>query len=137
MSEKNVEIVREFAERFATGGPVEADEVWQRYFDPEVVWDTSASGMPMAGVYHGWEGVRKFWIEWLGPWDDWGIEHTEYIDAGDAVVLVSRQTGTGKGSGVRIESDFFAVWDLKDSKIVSYRLYESRAEALAAAGLSE
>ena len=126
-----MEIVRECAERFAAGGDV------REYFDPEVVWDTTASGMPLAGVYNGWEEVARFWRDWLGPWGDWEIEHTEYIDAGEAVVLVSRQVGTGKGSGVRIEQDFFAVWDVKNSKVVRYRLFESRREALAAAGLAE
>jgi hypothetical protein len=41
MSEENVEIVKEFARRFASGGHVS-----RQYFDPEIVWDTSASGQP-------------------------------------------------------------------------------------------
>ena len=93
--------------------------------------------MPGAGVYDGLEGVRGFWRDWLEPWEDYEIEYSEYIDAGDAVVLVFRQAGTGRGSGVRIEREFFGVWYLRDSKVVRFRLFESRGQALEAAGLSE
>jgi hypothetical protein len=60
----------------------------------------------------------------------------EYIDAGNAVVIVFRQSGTGRGSGVRVERDFFGVYELRESKVVRYSVYESRDEALAA-GLRE
>jgi hypothetical protein len=38
---------------------------------------------------------------------------------------------------VRVERDFFGVFELRESKVVRYRLYETREEALEAAGLSE
>ena len=94
MSQENVEIVKEFAQRFSAGGHVS-----RQYFDPEIVWDTSASGMPAAGVYHGLQGVRRFWRDWLEPWEDYEIDYSEYIDAGDAVVLVFCQAGTGRAAG--------------------------------------
>ena len=54
MSQENVEIVKEFSQRFAEGDAT----CRASYFDPEIVWDTSASGLPSAGVYHGRQGVR-------------------------------------------------------------------------------
>src|SRR5262245_44172172 len=124
MSQQNVEIVKRFSRHFQQG----EREKWREYFDPDVVWDTSASKMPAAGIYHGHQGVERFFREWLGAWSDYGIEYREYIDAGDSVVIVFCQSGTGRGSGVRTESDFFAVYDLSDSKVVRYRQYESREE---------
>ncbi len=53
------------------------------------------------------------------------------------MVVVFRQSGTGRGSGVRTERDFFGVYELRESKVVRYRMYESRQEALEAAGRSE
>jgi len=132
MSE-NVEIVKAFTSLFEAGDR----NAWRQHFDPEVVWDTSTSKMPAAGIYHGHEGVERFFREWLGAWSDYRMETRELIDAGDSVVLVFRQSGTGRGSGIRTERDFFAVYDLSDSKVVRYRQYESRKEALEAAGLSE
>ena len=72
---------------------------------------TSASTMPSAGIYHGHEGVERFFREWLGAWTDYKMEAREYIDAGGSVVIVFRQGGIGRGSGVRTERDFFGVYD--------------------------
>ena len=133
MSQENVEIVKAFISLFEAGDR----DRWRDYFDPDVIWDTSASTMPTAGIYHGHQGVERFFREWLGSWSDYRIEPREYIDAGGSVVLVFRQSGIGRGSGVRTEREFFAVYDLSDSKVVRYRQYESRTEVLEATGLSE
>jgi ketosteroid isomerase-like protein len=133
MSRENVEIVKEFMQRFDKG---DRDE-WREYFDPDVVWDTSASNMPSAGVFHGHEGVERFFRDWLGTWRDYEMTTREYLDAGDSVVIVFRQRGTGRESGVQIERDSFAVYDLRESKVVRHRMYESREDALEAAGLEE
>jgi len=133
MSQENVEVVKAFTTLFQAGDRNE----WRDYFDSDVVWDTSASNMPSAGIYHGHEGVERFFREWLGTWSDYSMEVREYIDAGGSVVIVFRQGGMGRGSGVRADRDFFGVYDLSDSKVVRYRQYESRKEALVAVGLSE
>ena len=133
MSQENVEVVKAFTRSFEGG---DRDE-WREYFDPNVVFDTSATEMPFAGVYHGHQGIERFFREWLGTWKDYEIAHREYIDAGDAVVVVFRQSGTGRGSGVRTERDFFGLYELRESKVVQYRMYESLQEALEAAELRE
>jgi len=67
MSQENVELVKAFM------GPFEAGDrdAWRDYFDPDVVWDTSASEMPAAGVYHGRQGVAQFFRDWLATWTDY------------------------------------------------------------------
>jgi ketosteroid isomerase-like protein len=133
MSRENVETVKEFTRLFEKGDR----DKWREYFDPDVVWDTSTSSMPSAGVYRGHEGMERFFRDWLGTWRDFEISTSEYLDAGDSVVIVFHQRGTGRGSGIRIDRDFFGVYDLKGSKVVRYRQYESREEALEAAGVAE
>jgi hypothetical protein len=133
MSGENVEVVKRFMSRFEAGDRQE----WREHFDPDVVWDTSPSQMPAAGVYRGHEGVERFFRDWLGTWTDYEVANSEYIDAGDAVIVAFHQTGTGRGSGVRVERDFFGVYELRESKVVRFRLYESRQEALEAVGLRD
>ena len=131
MSQENVEIVKEFTQRFAAGDRRVARVLRSRnclgYIGER---DARGGRLPRSS------GSGAFFRDWLAPWEDYEIETSDYIDAGDAVVLVFRQAGTGRGSGVRIERDFFGVWDLKDSKVVRFRLFESREQALEAAGLS-
>jgi ketosteroid isomerase-like protein len=131
MSAENVKIVEEFTRLFERGDR----ESWREYFDPDVVWDTSASDWPTAGVLHGHAGVERFFRDWLGTWTDFEVTTSEYLDAGDSVVVVFRQSGTGRGSGIHTERDFFAIYELRDGKVVRYRMYDSRQEALEAAGL--
>ena len=64
------------------------------------------------------------------------MENTELIDAGDSVVVVFRQHGRGRGSGVEVDRNFYGVCDVRDGRIVRYRQFTSRDEAIAAAGLS-
>ena len=131
MSWENVEIVKEFTALFEAGDR----DSWRSYFDPDVIWDTSESQMLMSGAYRGHEGVERFFVDWLAVWEDYTVETREYIDAGESVVWVFRQRGRGKGSGVPTERDFFSVYDLRRGKVTRFRLYESRAAALEAAGL--
>ena len=131
VSRQNVEIVKEFSVLFESGDR----ESWRRYFDEDVVWDTSQSDLLLAGVYRGHEGVERFFADWLSTWAEFEIEHLEWIDGGDRVVVAFHQRGRGKGSGIVIDRDFFGVYDLVDGKVTRYRAFESRDEALQAAGL--
>jgi ketosteroid isomerase-like protein len=133
MSEENVEIVREMIDRFKAGDL----ESWRKVVAKDVIWDTSTGPMPAAGVYKGHEGVERFFIDWLGTWQDPQVESLELIDAGDSVVNVFRWSGRGKTSGVETEGTFCAVYDVEDGLVTRFRHYETREKALEAAGMSE
>ena len=69
MSQENVEIVRTLAEGFQRRQHEQAFEL----YDPEIEWDASglAESVPdIAGVFHGHEGVRAYWRNWLSAWSD-------------------------------------------------------------------
>ena len=132
MSQENVEIVRRMFDAF-TGGDAAAALA---AFDPEIEWDTTRI-VPDGDVYHGHEGVARFFRRWLGTWEESAQELKELIDAGHQVIAAIRESGRGKGSGVEVEVERFDVYSLRDGKIVRYRWYRDRAEALEAAGLQE
>jgi uncharacterized protein len=92
---------------------------------------------PGAGTYRGLDGVRAFVEEWLEVWDEFRVEPEEFIDAGDTVVVVVRYWGRGRGSGVEVRDRWVYVYELRDARIVCWRLYTDRAEALEAVGLRE
>jgi ketosteroid isomerase-like protein len=133
MSRENVERVRQMIERFAAGDR----ESWRYQFSEDVTWDTTATAFTSARVYRGHDGLERFFIEWLGAWEEPSVELLELIDAGDSVISIFRWRGRGKTSGVEVDRTFFGVYDLDDDgKIVRYRQYETRDEALDAAGFS-
>ena len=131
MSEENVEIVRRHMEAYLSGD----NETALGAYDAAVEFD--ATVRPEGQVYRGREGVAEAMRVWTGTWEDWRVEVEEFIDAGDQVLMISRETGRGKGSGIEINQRVFGLFTLRDGKIVRWKGFLDRDEALEAAGLAE
>ena len=138
MSQQNVEIVRTLLDGFAHRQHERAFEL----YDPEIEWDASrmARGLPddVAGVYHGHEGVRAYWRNWLSAWSDLDFELHDVVDAGDEVVaLIRNQRQWGRRSGIVTEMPPYGlVFTIRDGKVVRWCAYPDQESALKAAGLS-
>jgi uncharacterized protein len=108
-------------------------------FDPDVEW-TFAGGAQFPGtdkIYRGHEGVRRFWREFIEPWESIRIEVTDTREAGDTLVLFVNFHGIGAGSGVELTVPFVHLLSYRNGKLIRLRGYANRGEALEAAGLSE
>jgi ketosteroid isomerase-like protein len=135
VSAENVQIVREILDGIARR---DAEAVSARYH-PEIELDQSENPVPgLKGVYHGIDGVRKWWRRWADSWEGIEYDDEELLDAGDQVVyLVARGRVRGRASSIEIGQDPFAlVWTLRDGLVVRLKLYTDHHRALAAAGLT-
>ena len=131
MSQENVEIIRRGFEHWMATG--EFEEV-----DADFVWDMSSfRGWPEQQIYPGIEGARQFNADWGDAWDDWEVEVDDYIDAGERVVVIVRQRGRSKATGVPVDMRFAQLWTLRDGRGIRMQMYASPEEALEAAGLRE
>jgi ketosteroid isomerase-like protein len=74
--------------------------------------------------------------EWAEAWEEIHYTPEEFTEAGDMVLVSVLYDGRGKGSGVRVEGRFWYLFKLRNGKLLSWRLYPERAQALEAAGLS-
>jgi ketosteroid isomerase-like protein len=138
MSQENVEIVRALLEDFAHRQHERVFEV----YDPEIEWDASRMvvGLPdTAGNYHGHEGERAYWRNWLSAWSDIDFEVQDVVDAGGEVVaLIRNQRQWGRQSGIVTEvQPYGLVFTIGDGKVVRVRTYPDQESALEAAGLKE
>jgi ketosteroid isomerase-like protein len=131
MSQENVEIVQRVSDAFLAA---DWEAALRSYGDAA---ELDMTRMPAGGVYHGPEGVREFFTRWIAAWDHFEAERLDLIDAGDAVVQVSRITGVGKGSGAEVQMRSADVFFVEDGKIVRHVGYPDAAEALEATGLRE
>ena len=132
MSEENVEIVRRMYDAYAGGD----FETAMAYLDPEIEMDLTLR--PDGKVFHGHAGVTEAVRTWLGAWEGWRLEVEEIIDlGGERVLVLARESGRGKGSGMEIEHPHIGIVTVRDSKIVHMVGYVERGQALEAAGLSE
>ena len=100
--------------------------------DPE--FDFSYSRGPLNGVYRGVDGVRNFLTSFFEPWAALDASTEEILEIGDDRVLtVSKLRTRGQGSGVEVDATGAMIWTIRDGKIVSATMYQSKAEALEAA----
>jgi ketosteroid isomerase-like protein len=131
MSQQNVEIVRSCCEAFDLG----EYELALEAFAPDIEYDLTH--FPDGRVYRGHDGVREAFRIWMGTWENYRQERDEPIGAGAEVVVPTRASGRGKGSGIELERRTFGVWTMRDGKAVRIRFYPTLSEALEAVGLSE
>jgi ketosteroid isomerase-like protein len=131
MSQENVEVVRRgYAHFQATGSLLE------EIIAPGFVWDMSTfKGWPEQSTYEGIEGARRFLADWTEPFEDWRLEVEQILDGGESVVVLLRQSGRSKLTGMTVEMSFGQLWAIRDGQQSRVAVYASHAETLDAAGL--
>jgi ketosteroid isomerase-like protein len=134
MSQENVEAVRRCLDGWNRGD----FEAWGRDAHPEVEWYSSVSRALEGGesARQGLAEMRAFWDEWHSVWD-LHIEIAETRDLGDIVVALGTMRTRGEASGIGLESPVGYVFEFEGDLARIVRAYRTRAEALAAVGLSE
>ena len=68
---------------------------------------------------------------------EWQVLPQEFIDLGERVLVRVVQVAHGKTSGVRVEEDWWFLFELTGSKVSKLSFYANPAEAREAAELSE
>jgi ketosteroid isomerase-like protein len=92
--------------------------------------------VPDAGTYRG-EEARRWITTWAESFEGYTIEATEFIDAGDRVLLGILQRGRPRGSQAAVEGRWWVVTTLREGVIARAEVFPERAQAAEAAGLSE
>ena len=138
MSQENVEIVRRVLEAANRHDGAAALAL----YDPGVVWDHTHGPINelMGGpsVYHGHDGLRRWFGEFYEAWADVQAEILELIDAGEHVISIIDYRARGGVSGADVEISAMAgLWAIREGKVARAAWFRTREEALEAAGLSE
>jgi ketosteroid isomerase-like protein len=133
VSQENVEIVRGIYDDFARHDNNAPFTVYA----PDVVWDLREAAVDVATVYHGHDGVRTAFRNWLAPFRDFKFLPNEMRASPDDVLVTVNEHGIGRASGVVVDRCHYALWTLRGGKVVSMRVYLDHAEALKAVGLEK
>jgi ketosteroid isomerase-like protein len=137
MSEENVEIVRRAFEEWQRGGGT-PDAIPVEVYAEDVEWDQSTYpvvDLPDRGV--GRDKLLDALANYFSGWTSYRAEATEFIDAGENVISVLHERASIGDSDVLVERDLFHVWTLREGLCVKWQTFETREQALEAAGLSE
>jgi len=109
-------------------------EQWSEWADPEIEFVTVGGPEPSR---HTGVGEAGPWIEeFLAVWEDYRVEAEEYreLDA-ERVLVLTRQSGRGRSSGVETEQLRASVFYVRGGKVTRRVNYWDRAHALSDLGL--
>jgi ketosteroid isomerase-like protein len=141
MSNQNVDVVRRYfelidqmlADYWSEPVPLteypQVDEAFNEV-DPDAEWQPPHLAEAIRG--------RDAWLaaisDWLDAADHWRIDLDEVSDlGGDRVLVASRNSIRGKGSGLEIDQGIFTVVTVRDGKITAIRDFTERQDAIEAA----
>jgi ketosteroid isomerase-like protein len=129
MSQENVEVVRRGNAAFNRGDY----EGFAESLHPDVEFRDHAHAADAPEALKGAQALRSLLSEWRETFDDFRAEISEYIEAGDHVVCVTRWTGWGKASDAAVDVSQVDVYQLREGKIVRVTLaYPDKKTALEA-----
>ena len=132
MSHEGIEVVRRSFEAW------NADD-WpalEAAYDPDVIADPP-EGWPEGETAYGWEAVRVQFKRLKDAWEDERVEVEEVGELGDRVLAQFRWVGRGKASGVDVGEPLWALFTVRDDRIVRLKYFLSRSNAVKAAESSD
>jgi ketosteroid isomerase-like protein len=134
MSQENVEVVRRGFDAYNRGDLDGVLETWA----PDAVVDWSRSRGFDAGVFRGHDAIRAHWQRLLESFDEVRIELVEPIEEVEDGLLVVENLGYLRGrDGIEVQTRSALLIATRDGQTASFTLYQTKQEALEAAGLRE
>jgi len=132
MSQENVEVVRRHQEAWNRRNL----STWLASFRSDAEIDWSRARGPFKGVYRGYDGFEAFWEVFWGTFDDVQVETYGVAEAGSEVVVSNTAHMRGR-EGIEVTARSTFVYTVENGQIIRFRMFQERAQALEAAGLSE
>jgi ketosteroid isomerase-like protein len=132
MSQENVEIVRRHNEAWNRRDLTTLLDLWRS--DAEIDWSRSRG--PLKGLYRGHDGLKTFWEEFWSAFDVSELELGDFRQAGPHVLASNTAHMRGR-DGIEVIARSTSVYTVENGQITRLRMFQERAEALEAAGLSE
>lgn len=106
-----------------------------RNFDPEIV-RIEPEGFPTAGTYRGIPEVQAHVAKGRGTWAEGTCEPEKFLEHGDKVVVYLHARVRLRDSTEWIDGRFADGFVFRNGKIIEYRSFGERAEALEWAGIA-
>jgi ketosteroid isomerase-like protein len=133
MPSANLELVRSIRTAWDRGDFASVD--WAHQEIEYVIADG-----PVQGSWTGLAGMAEGWRDFLGAWENWRAEATEYREVdGERVLVLVNLSGRSKTSGLEVGQISGArganLFHVRSSKVTRFVLYLDRDHALADLGL--
>ena len=100
-------------------------------FAEDAEWQTSDE-LPLGGTIRGRDAIIENFAQIPNYWTSFSVEPSEFIEAGEAVIVKGTQRATGKGGS--FEAPFLHLMEYRDGKLVRGEFEGDSAKALKALG---
>ena len=90
-----------------------------------------------AGVYRGHDEIREFWQRLLATFDEIRIELADPVEVEDGLVVAENVARFRGRDGIEVQARSTWLIRLRDGKTTSFTLYQTKQDALEAAGLQQ
>ncbi len=139
VSRENIELVRRLYGELASEGSTRefdqrlTDEALSQYLDPGIEWVPVAHSLLAVESYRGFDGVRRFWGEFLSTWESYRVEPLSFHDAGDRVAVVVHIVG--RTHELEVDETQSSLLTLRDGRVVRVQSFADPEGAREATGL--
>ena len=104
---------------------------------PDAIWDWSNSLGFDAGVFRGHGEIRAFWQRFREAFDEVRTELIDVLEVEDDLFIVENVAHMRGRDGIEAQARSAWLVKFRDGEQTSLTLYQTRQEALEAAGLRE
>jgi uncharacterized protein len=129
MSQENVDVVRGVYDAWARGdlpGP-------EALLDPEIEY-VNPPGAVEPGIRRGLVAFSRAVQKVFEGWETWDMDPERYEVVGDQVAVVVGYRARGRASGLEVEGREWALWTVRNGRVVRYAWFHEPGDALDAAG---
>src|SRR3954462_6346917 len=122
------DVVRRVFEAFNRGDPSEAQDLWTE----DAEWRPAyfGGGLVEGAVYRGQDEIAHFITVQADAWESLSATPLAVREAGSRVLVEVRIEAVGRASGLPFERMTWNVFEIRDGRIASGRVYTSEADAL-------
>ena len=141
MSQENVELARAgvaaINETYRTGDVLPWRQHVEKAFDPDIVIEAGTTAFT-EGEWRGHDGAVQFVANQMEVLDGMWLRVQEFVDIRDDRLVVQMAFGgRARHTGIEVEFTPVHVFTVRDGRALRWRIFESKAQALEAAGLRE
>jgi ketosteroid isomerase-like protein len=133
MSQENVEIVRRGTDAYNRR---DLDGILENWASDAVLDWSNSRGFD-AGVFRGHDEIRAHWQRLLAAFDEVRIELVDPIEVEDGLLIVENVGYLRGRDGIEVQTRSAWLITIRDGETTSLTLYQTKQEALEAAGMRE
>jgi ketosteroid isomerase-like protein len=134
MSQENVEIVRRATDAYNRH---DLDGILENWASDAVLDWSNSRGFD-AGIYRGQGEIRRFMQRFLATWEEVRIEIVYGpVEVEDGLLIAENVTALRGRDGIEVQARSTWLITIRDGEQTSLTLYQTKQEALEAAGLRE